>query len=885
MKKRIEKAAVLLLVFLCLSVYALPQQAYAAYTAQETKIYLIDQMVGRYRLNYTGNTNHFALWYTNGTTAENYIYNDVPGYANSSTGILSSSAGASGIRRAFLVWETRAPAGASTPVVLRCPNGRVVNISPQYAINDLRLGVKSLYCMAADVTEHVKSAGYGSYTVCNIPRWDANDSWVWDDYFGWVTLGGESPGSWQLIVVEEGESFPVRGVSLSMGAEARLGGDYSGTMTLGNGLQSKTSGNVTGQIFFGASCAGVGHDLMTETITAYDSSGRYIGQAVSNTTSSSGLYRNGVMVNSRDYDKGCIRMDLSEVNGIGNGASRFELAVKNTAWSSFFFLGASVDIACPEFIGEQTTTVNSATSVTVTGKFTNTAVNRDTGIYNGNLTVTLDSGLKPASGEAVVNGVDTVAGTVSGQTVTFSGSAVASMMNGSSVTYTVECTTDNSGKARFDNSAGFHGYLRSEGVNTGWWIDRMWTADSYGTPKYTVTLHEGYGVASVSGAGEYSYGSRVDIGAVLKTGFHWKGWMGNYTATKQNETFLMPAENIELTAEGEANSYTITFDPNGGGETAHPEDLVAQYDAEVILPDGGAYYVKYTLDGVNITEEALAGAIMPDAEENGDEWDEELDEEPLPDKRAYESVYMGWSLEENRLGWEPQWTPGEIAVSEIARAAGAEDEDGVTITLYAVWDDSPWIQAMNLYYTLGQAQSGFITQEEILGHATAFDREDGSPIEAGEHENGTSFVIPDYQPTDFTQFSQTGSCTENLTVTDSVGSVYAKQITVYVVDTSSVAVTPEATTRFITEYYYDQPYEKGGLEEDSLWKTDPDYVSVLRNAFANIKNDAPAVTYHFTHDQILEMKRYVEEHGVGHSKEPNALRGFYDRFVAPGQIQ
>ncbi len=40
-------------------------------------------------------------------------------------------------------------------------------------------------------------------------------------------------------------------------------------------------------------------------------------------------------------------------------------------------------------------------------------------------------------------------------------------------------------------------------------------------------------------------------------------------------------------------------------------------------------------------------------------------------------------------------------------------------------------QAQDLYYTLEQAQSGFITEEEILSHATAIDREDGSPILPG----------------------------------------------------------------------------------------------------------------------------------------------------------
>ena len=104
---------------------------------------------------------------------------------------------------------------------------------------------------------------------------------------------------------------------------------------------------------------------------------------------------------------------------------------------------------------------------------------------------------------------------------------------------------------------------------------------------------------------------------------------------------------------------------------------------------------------------------------------------------------------------------------------------------------------------------GIITDSEILSHATASDREDGSPIEAGFHENGTSFSVPDYQASDFTQFLRGGSCTENLTVVDSAGSIYCKQITVYVVDTTPADVRTERTTRFIDEKYYGSSYERG----------------------------------------------------------------------------
>ena len=66
---------------------------------------------------------------------------------------------------------------------------------------------------------------------------------------------------------------------------------------------------------------------------------------------------------------------------------------------------------------------------------------------------------------------------------------------------------------------------------------------------------------------------------------------------------------------------------------------------------------------------------------------------------------------------------------------------------------------------------------------------------------------------------------------DSAGSIYCKQITVYVVDTTPADVRTERTTRFIDEKYYGSSYERGGLLDDSIWKTDTAYVSARRTAF------------------------------------------------------
>ena len=531
---------------------------------------------------------------------------------------------------------------------------------------------------------------------------------------------------------------------------------------------------------------------------------------------------------------------------------------------------------------------------------------------------------------------------------------------------------------------------------------------------YNVTLNAGTGIEKTIGAGPYRYGQSVTIDANVKEGYHWLNWTGNYTGGSSGDqtvdtkkfTFTMPSVDVTMTASAEANKYTIHFDPNGGA--GHIDDIETTYDTDVTLPDvwnadGTAAYVKYTLDGQNVTDGVISGAIPKammagyeeeetedmedtedpdnaedpegagnsedeDSENNGDDSDagnsdadaqdsmdamdesgnaetadnsdeaddaemsnssDESDDTDNPDvtddtdqnekvavtkenkddaedidalndlaeedieenkkaeepkKKVYASVFMGWSLEDGKDTFIPQWKAGDIVRNLVA-------EDGGEITLYAVWDDCPWIQAQDLYYTLEQAQSGFITEEEILSHATATDREDGSPILPGTNpapsdpEVFTSFTIPDYQAEEFTNLQHDFATSENLTVVDHVGNKYVKQIMVHVTDTTPVKVKPEGKTRFISEKYFNLDHEHGGLEENSIWMTDADYHSALQKAFDNLKNDTPEDEFLIPHETILEMKQYVQEHGIGNSKEPGALTEFYNRFMAPNKVE
>ena len=136
----------------------------------------------------------------------------------------------------------------------------------------------------------------------------------------------------------------------------------------------------------------------------------------------------------------------------------------------------------------------------------------------------------------------------------------------------------------------------------------------------------------------YRYGQSVTIDAAVKEGYHWLNWKGNYKGGSMGEqtvdakfVFTMPAETSDDSNAG--GKYTIHFDPNGG--FGHIDDIEATYDTDVAQPDvwnadGTAAYVKYTLDGQNVTEDVIAG-VIPKAMMDGYEEEETEDMEDTED--------------------------------------------------------------------------------------------------------------------------------------------------------------------------------------------------------------------------------------------------------------
>lgn len=306
--------------------------------------------------------------------------------------------------------------------------------------------------------------------------------------------------------------------------------------------------------------------------------------------------------------------------------------------------------------------------------------------------------------------------------------------------------------------------------------------------------------------------AKYDVPVTLKqnvferTGYTFTGWNtqpdGTGTAfADQEEVKNLATEKdgiVILYAQWRANTYTIHFEGNGATDGVM-EDIPAVYDEDITLPPN--VFVRVTEQG--------------------------------------ESVFTGWN--HDSAVYETEFLDQETI-------RNLTSEDGAVITLYAIWDDCPEIQAVDRYFSLDFAQKGGITEEELLTTASATDREDGilenrtsgQVAVAGIHG---SLSLYGYAATDFTEMTESGSVSVTYKAVDSSGNIYLKMVNVYITDTEPVMQTDFCYVRFINEKYYGKEHENGGLHPESVWRNDSEYQNALACVISNLKNSTPEETY------------------------------------------
>ena len=223
------------------------------------------------------------------------------------------------------------------------------------------------------------------------------------------------------------------------------------------------------------------------------------------------------------------------------------------------------------------------------------------------------------------------------------------------------------------------------------------------------------------------------------------------------------------------------------------------------------------------------------------------------------------------------------------------------VHLTAKWDMYPELSAYNRYFTLDEAKNGLITEAALLSKVVGTDAEDGILV------NGVAVTVVGYDASIFTSMTTDTEVEITYRAVDSFGNSVTKTVAVKVVDTT-VRVSNRVTYyRFISNRFYKEgdvyvPANKGGLEETSIWKTNPTYQSLMDAVMSNKKinqvtrkisfygNEKEYVipgsgtwehveeTWYFTKEDIAKTNDFREQYGYGSSKVTNYLEMFLEWF-------
>ena len=165
--------------------------------------------------------------------------------------------------------------------------------------------------------------------------------------------------------------------------------------------------------------------------------------------------------------------------------------------------------------------------------------------------------------------------------------------------YTFKGWYDNEGLTGFPVTA----ISDTETGNKEYWA--KWEANAY-----TVTLNANGGTINSGNVTGYTYGVDATLPTdVTRTGYTFKGWYDNENMTGNPVTAISNTEtgNKEYWAKWEANTYTVTFDPNGGSvdPVAATTDSSGKLSSLPIPTRGGNYrfdgwYTEQT-GGIKVT--------------------------------------------------------------------------------------------------------------------------------------------------------------------------------------------------------------------------------------------------------------------------------------------
>ena len=237
----------------------------------------------------------------------------------------------------------------------------------------------------------------------------------------------------------------------------------------------------------------------------------------------------------------------------------------------------------------------------------------------------------------------------------------------------------------------------------------------------------------------------------------------------------------------------------------------------------------------------------------------------------------------------------------------ADDITERSIVLYAIWDEYPEIYVKDnailsddmINLTVDDFKQ-FLYSKIVNDNVT--DREDG----IYRNTDDLTVTISDDSVSDAYKilmdnckaiyyegkyYARFGGCSVEYVVTDKTGNTTHKHAQMYLNPSNAMVEIKDGKLRYVTdhirgisEYFYYQTEENGGLPRDSVWLTNKERVKEITDAFEVLRNrDGYLVAYKFTRSDIDNVWKFIEENGIGKTKSDDALKRFIE-FIEPLKV-
>ena len=243
------------------------------------------------------------------------------------------------------------------------------------------------------------------------------------------------------------------------------------------------------------------------------------------------------------------------------------------------------------------------------------------------------------------------------------------------------------------------------------------------TPTYTVTYNGNGntgGIAPTDPSSPYNSGATVTVlgaGTLTRTGYTFTGWN---TAANGSGTSYAPAatftinSNTTLYAQWSINSYTVTFNANGGTGSMSPQ--TGNYNTTAALTLNTFTRTGYTFDGWNTA-----------ADGSGTDYADGADYTFT----ASVTLYAQWTVNNYTVSFDAQGgtpTPGNqtVAYGGLVTDPGAPTRTGYT---FSGWYTAPtggsiWTFATD---TMGAADMTLYARWTVNNYTVSFDAQGGTP--------------------------------------------------------------------------------------------------------------------------------------------------------------